>query len=315
MPAPMPAPAPAPAPAPMKVSTLPAGTRPATTMADCSRIQAPSVTAPQIEGADMQATSDVVASTDGTHSYAEFARLPGEFMYWVRASGQSVDLSTLGTAVHESNHAIDNALRFTCSTDGLARYFADDVVHVTGLLPGATTNYGIASETYPAALKTSRAARYDLYITQNGAVPGDDFSVMLDELNAYSGAANFEVKLLTNPSNAYLAVDGDLNLGGMVDFMLFTQSYLKAARLNHPASYSAIQSQAQTLSFLQFAWTRAEQILVAAYPVTTAAGSGGGQIVPVDALQAIYSAEFLAELDVLGITHKTAADFSSTYLH
>ena len=60
------------------------------------------------------------------------------------------------------------------------------------------------------------------------------------------------------------------------------------------------------------AWTRAERILVAMYPHSVAAG--GTQIVPTDVLAAVYSTEFLAELDALGITHKTAADWSTTYL-
>ncbi|MEP7295745.1 MAG: hypothetical protein ABI702_06105 [Burkholderiales bacterium] len=310
-PVPSPAPAPSPSPSPAPVATIPAGASPVVSSASCAGLQAVSVPAPAITAADMQSVSDVLTATDPQHGYAEFARLPAIFMWWVRTS-PSVNMDSISTAIHESNHVADlNLLSQACNTDGLARYYADSQAHVTGLSNSGTDNYSIVSETYPSALKAPRALRYDLYVTGSASSNGNRFNVLLDELNAYSGAANFEAKLLAS-SYSYLATPGDKNAGGMVDFMLFTQSYLKAARLNHPASYVAIQSSGQTLAYLQFAWTRAERILATMYPYSVSAG--GGQGVPVDVIAQIYSAPFLSELDALGIAHKTAADWSTTYL-
>ena len=188
-------------------------------------------------------------------------------------------------------------------------------MYTTGLKYLSTSNYSIVTETYPVALKTTRAFRYDQYITGSVPYPGNDFHMLLDELNAYAGGANFEVSLLSNPADAYLTVPGDINLGGMTDFMLFMQSYLQAARLNHPTAYAAIQSQAQTLAYMQFAWSRAERILAAGYQFTTTANANGPESVPIDVITAIYSPGFLAELDALGIMHKVAADYATTYLH
>lgn len=312
-PAPAPAPTPAaPPPALAAVATLPPGTSPPVGAADCANLQAATVSAPTVVGADMQAASDVLAVVDPAHGYSALARLPSTLIWWLRAAGSEVDEITLGAAVHETNHKIDFALRYACHTDGLARYFADGQTHFTGLAVGSTSNYSIVAEAYPAALKSPRALRFDLYVAGAAAANSNDFSVLLEELNAYAGGANFEVNLLSNSAYSYLSKSGDFNLGGMTDFMLFLQSYISSARLSHPASYASIQSSSQTLSFIQFAWTRAERILIAAYPYSTA--SGGTQVVPVDVIAQIYSAPFLSELDRLGITHKVAADWSTTYL-
>ena len=95
---------------------------------------------------------------------------------------------------------------------------------------------------------------------------------------------------------------GDNNVGGMVDFMAFMEFYLQSARMNHASTYAAIQAQPDTLAYMQFAWTRAEQILTAMYPYSTT--GGGTQIVPLDVLQVIYSPNAIQELDRLGIAHK-----------
>lgn len=312
-PAPTPAaPAPSPVPAPTAVATLPAGTVPALTAADCPSVLAATALTPTFVGADAKAAAAVLAAVDLVHGSSELSRLPAYFTWWLRTAGQAVDELSLGTAIHETNHKLDFALRYVCNSDGLARYFVDGQVHVTGLMTGTTSNYSISAESYPAALRAPRALRYDLYITGSASSNGNDFSVLLDELNAYSGGAAFEVGLLSNPTYSYLARSGDFNAGGAADFMLFLQAYLKSARLNHPTSYASIQSSGQTLAYVQFAWSRAERILSAMYPYSVA--GGGTQVVPVDVITQIYSATFLSELDLLGITHKTAADWSTTYL-
>ena len=163
-------------------------------------------------------------------------------------------------------------------------------------------------------MKSSRNLRYDGYITASKSSSGNDLSILLDELNAYTGGANLEVKLYSSPTYAYLTSRADADIGGMTDFMLFLQSYLKAARLNYPTSYAKLETQARTLAFMQFAWTRAEGVLAAAYPYSTAASAGNQAIVPLNVMRVIYSADFLQELDRLGITHKNPVDWTASYL-
>ena len=300
---------------PPLIATLPAGASPSVTSANCPLLTASAITAPAISGADMQATSDILQAVDPVHSYSEFARLPATFMWWLRSGGDRVDLLSLGAAVHETNHRIDSTLRNLCNSDGFARFYADGRVYVTDLRKSdKLANYSVVAESYPASLKATRAFRFDAYITGSATSSGNDFSILLDELNAYSGAANFETKLVASAAYSQLAVKADSDVGGMADFMLFLQAYLQSARLNYPSTYSTIQGQGQTKVFIQFSWSRAEAILAAAYPYSSAASAGNAIRVPVDVLKAVYSADFLQELDALGISHKTAADFGLTYL-
>ena len=306
---------PAPSAAPPKVATLPAGTSPSVSTANCPLLIATTTTAPTLSGADMLFVNDLLLAVDPAHGYAEFARLPGTFMWWLRSGSTSVDMLSLGAAVHETNHKIDSTLRNLCNTDGLARYFAEGQVYVTDISRNdKLANYSIAGETYPTSLKSSRGLRYDLYVTAAASSSGNDLSILLDELNAYTGGANLEVKLFSNPTYSTLTTRADADAGGMADFMLFLQAYLQAARLNHPATYTTLQAQVRTKAFIQFAWTRAERVLAAAYPYSTAASSNNAARIPVDVLRAVYSGEFLRELDLLGIVHKAPADWALTYL-
>jgi hypothetical protein len=53
-------------------------------------------------------------------------------------------------------------------------------------------------------------------------------------------------------------------------------------------------------------------VLIDAYPYSIDAG--GPLIVPTDVLATTYSADFLEELDRLGIPHRSRADFAATNL-
>ena len=297
---------------PIAVATLPAGASPSTSLADCTNVQSLTLPTPTFTDQDSKAASEILALVDPTQGAAELARVPASFMWWLRSAGATVNMTSISVAIHESNHQIDRLLSKVCSTDGLARFFVDGKVYTTGLKSGTTENYSLVQEAYPTALKTTRAGRFDVYITGSAAASGNGFSILLDELTAYTAGAKFEVNLLATPALKYAATAGDQNLGGMVDFMLYLQTYLQASRLNHPATYLTIQGQAQTLAFMQFVWTRAENILAAAYPFSNT--GGGNQVVPLDVVAQIYSPGFLSELDRLGIAHKTAADWSTTYL-
>jgi len=308
----------APAPGKSPVPTEAAGPGVTLTLTDCARVTGNPVPAPEISGADMQEVNDVLMSHDAAHSFDVFQRSPAEVMWWVRSSGRAVTLAALGTGVHETNHVLDFLLSGICNEDRYARYLLDGQVHVTGTRMGDTANRVIVDSTYPAALKVSRAARYSLYITETAGNSRNDFSSLLDEFNAYAGAAALEASVRSDPDMGYLYqanVMSDENIGGMVDFMLFMQHYLLAARTGTPQTYSAIQGQPDTLAFMQVLWTRAESLLARAYPYSTAATGKGGTIVPADVFAEIYSPQMLSELDALGITHKVAADWAGTYLH
>ena len=250
------------------------------------------------------------------HGLSEFYRLPDVFMFWVRSGSTNVDMWAVGKAIHETNHEIDFSLLSPCSADvsgrGYTKYFVNSIIHTTDLKYEQTDNFSIIQETFPAILRESRTFRYNLYLSTALANPvANDFRILLAELSAYSAGAQFEVSLLANKTYANMYLAGDNNAGGMVDFMAFLQYYLKSARLNHNSTYALLKSQPNTLAFIQFSWARAETILAAMYPYSVA--NSGNQTIPLDVLKDIYSPSALAELDAIGITHKTAADWQTTY--
>jgi hypothetical protein len=303
----------------------PAGTMPSLAVSDCPRLisQALAVSSLVLTDADTQQVSNILQAISPNHGYQIFARMPDIFMWWVRSQGRGINFQTLGTATHETNHTFDNAMRSICNTDQKARLSLGSVINQTDLINGngSTQPYIIANQTIPANLKLTAAySRYQTYILGSGAYPADDFAILLDEFNAYTDGAEFEINLLSNSQYSPLSpfiqanVQVDSNAGGMADFMMYTLAYLQAARLNYPVTYANIQAQPHTIAYIQSVWNTAEANLVALYPYTVISGTGG-MTVSKDALAAAYSASFINELDRLGITHSPITAWTNTYLH
>jgi hypothetical protein len=104
----------------------------------------------------------------------------------------------------------------------------------------------------PERLKTR--FRYSTYIEGSAGFNGNDFRVLLSELNAYTGAGGVEVAMLSrlDPRQyaAFLPRAGtilDSDVGGIADFQPYLLAYLRAARMDHPATWDTIRSQADTL--------------------------------------------------------------------
>jgi len=312
--APSPAPAPAPAPAPTASSVLSVSATTGTTLTagDCPRLasETDSIAALDLSNASVKTINDFLVSVDPNHAYKVFVRAPGDFVNWIANAGGTVDISTVGLATHETLHKVDSALR-ACAPVLTAKYQFFGTQLVTGLQPGTTSNYSIVDETIPAALKA--AARYSTYVGSASQSNGNDFSVLLDELAAYTGAGYTEVQMLAQDKAATTITSFDGNVGGMVNFMVYLQYYLQSARLNHTTQYNAIKNDAATVTAIQAIWSRAEQVLQSAYPYTR---SGTPKLVVDSAyFNAAYSSSLLAELDAIGVTtHRTAASWSGTYI-
>jgi hypothetical protein len=284
------------------------------TAADCPRLASDALSAAAVDLANptLRSINELLLAVDPDHGHKVFIRRPNDFANWViLASGGTnrLDIMSLGTAVHETNHMVDTALAACAPVNQhKLQFFGQQLV--TDLTPGSTPSYGIADTVMPAALKS--ANRYSVYITGLGLQPGNDFRVLLDELAAYVGAAHTELKY-ANTYDTSSTGSLDTNLGGMVNFMVYVQAYLQAARVNNNAQWITIRNSAVTKLALQAVWSRAEQVLTEAYPKTVAS-SNPRFVVDTAYLAQAYSAGFLAELDQLGITHGTAASFSGTYL-
>ncbi|MDP2369878.1 MAG: hypothetical protein Q8M25_16845 [Rhodoferax sp.] len=270
----------------------------------------------ELDGEDMVLVDQILKATSPDHGHVLFTHAPKEVMWWVRTMG-SISIQWLLTAIHETNHAVNSTL--TNCNAGEATYSFQGRIIKTEHKSGDTPRYAVLADALPPAFKSRQVgSRYPTYIERNGASPASSFAHLLEELVVYTGAAGVELSIVRSKDYKWLlpreidAFDG--NAGGMVDFMLYAVSYLKAVRISHPDAYARLQQQPNTLSVLQATWTAAEGTLRAIYDYTRLANLGGVLIVSRDALLTTYSDDFLAELDRLGIAHAPAGAWLTTYL-
>ena len=300
--------------------TEPAGLMPILNFSDCNELHnsiKENISRNSIRSGDGQIINNILSSTDNLHGSAIFRFMPEQVVWFTRISG-AISIQSLGTAIHESNHMIDALL--THCNDGFATYFYDGQVIATDHKFGDSPQYSVLAESLPSKFKVnSIGSRFHQYIQQNGSHAESDFSILLDELVAYTGAASFDISILRSKEYSSLVnrdITGlDVNPGGMVDFMIYTLSYLKAIRVSYPDAYARLQQQPKTLAFLQSIWSAAEATLVSAYDLTKDANTGGILIISRDAIGAAYSDEFLGELDRLRIKHASINSWRTSYLN
>jgi hypothetical protein len=285
---------------------------PPPTAEDCVRLtsQAQSQAALDLSNPMVKAVHDELQAVDPVHALRVFERMPGQFVNWVASMEGVLGVDTIGFATHETMHNLSFALG-SCSPRQTAQYLLLGSTIDTGLRFGDTANYSIVAETIAPGLKTH--FRYAEYIPAAAAASGNDLRILLDELAAYVGGAYTEQRYLASGRAGDDRRVLEYNLGGMVNFMVYLQNYLQAARLNHPATYAAIRNNPATLAAIQTLWREAESVLQSSYPLTLP-----GTTPRVDYSRAYFAAAYspglLAELDALGIMHASAASWSGTYL-
>lgn len=288
-------------------------------ISDCNELHKSikeNITKISIKSNETQVVNNILNSTRNHHSSTIFRFMPDQVMWFTRISG-AISIQSLGTAIHESNHIVDAAL--TYCNNGFATYLFEGHVIKTDHKFGDSLQYSIAADMLPPKLKTSSiGSRFHQYIELNGSHAKSDFSILLDELVAYTGAASLDISILRSTEYSWL-VDRkiawlDVNPGGMADFMIYTLAYLKALRINYPEAYLRLQQQPKTLALLQTIWTAAETTLMSAYDLTKNANSGGILIISRDAISEAYSDEFISELNRIGVSHASMNDWSSSYL-
>lgn len=308
-PAPVPSPPPPPPPAPVPPPTDGLVTAPHyLSLDDCGLLGA-EIPAPVLTGDTMKFLSQVLVAVDPSNGYSVFARNPLDFTHWVNEN-PLVNGWSVGYGVHETVHGINEILG-GCVNSQAKHYMLAGKVYATSLMRDQTANYSIADEALPANLKSG--ARYTTYIL-GSAKYANQFGILLDEFTAYTDGALTELGIASNGSYAYLATACDCNAGGLADFMSYFIAYLRAARLNHPETYQAIQSQPLTLGYMQTLWLKAEDVLAKSFPYSSSAKSGNPIIVGREPLAWAFDAAQLDELDRLGIKHGASTRWDSTYL-
>jgi hypothetical protein len=293
---------------------------PILTLSDCNELHKlikENSSLSSIKSGDAQVINNVLNSTGNHHGSTIFRFMPEQVTWWVRFAG-SISIQSLGTAIHESNHIVNAAL--THCNNGFSTYFFEGHVIKTDHKFGDSQKYSIAAETLPLKLKSnSIGSRFHIYIEENGSHAESDFSILLDELVAYTGSASLDISIFRSKEYSWLVNRKiawfDVNPGGMADFMIYTLSYLKALRISYPEEYLRLQQQPKTLALLQTIWSAAETTLVSAYDLTRNANKEGILIISRDAIAAAYSDEFIDELDRLGIKHASINSWHTSYLY
>lgn len=284
------------------ISVAPAGPKPRYDAGLCIEANRP-VIARQSSQLDEEAVRALITRTSSAQAQRLLSLVGDDVMWWVRMT-RRVDLLSLPQAFHEANHTLD--LRLSACNDNKATYVFEGKTYLTDLTRGTVPPFAIAAEKIPAKFKNRPLGRYFTYFEQTQPLPGNDFTTLLDELNAYVSAGQLEMKLISTPlypafkEMKYKSVDG--NIGGAADFMLYTLSYLKAVRERSPQAYKEIQSSPLFIAHLQRLWSASEHLLEDAAPYTTANG-GIFQIGP-DTLDTVYSSAYIDELDRLSVRHK-----------
>ncbi|MFZ6687144.1 hypothetical protein ACO0K0_05305 [Undibacterium sp. SXout11W] len=267
-----------------------------------------------LKKSDVSAVNQILSKYASKEIYLLFRLLPDEVMWWIRKD-QRLTLMSLVDAVHEAHHALDQVLSY-CN-DSNATFYFDGEARITELKRGGTENYSIISEGIPEkyGIGTPPNSNYYRYVNNNKLHVNNDFIILLDEFNAYTSTASLDISL--TPSELYKKFRSSGitsyggNLQGMSDFMLYTLCYLQVARMHYPDSYKKIKESPFLLAHIARVWKAAEQTLHDGYKHTV--NNGGIYVLQPDLIDTIYSPQFLAELDHLGIAHGNRVDWLNTY--
>jgi hypothetical protein len=277
------------------------------TTADCPRFtnEAAAVAALDLSNVTIRTVNEYLLAVDADHAHKVFVRRPYDFVNWIAAAGGTVNLLSLGVATHETLHMTDLMVLRECTFPGYRVLFHGNIFE-TGLQVAETASIKIVDGAIDAVLKSE--PRFQVYITN--AATGNDLSVLLDEFAAYTGAAHTEYRTLSLGRAGSVTGPYDANLGGAVNFMVFLETYLQAARVANPVTYNRIRNSAPVKSAIQAIWTAAEQALRDSHPYV----KSGSLKINNAYLAAAYSDTLLSELDAIGISHATAASWRGTYL-
>lgn len=178
-------------------------------------------------------------SPDGYAIYAAMRR-KADFVRWIMCDDVQLSLTT---AVHESVHLL------THEKDGYP-LIEGGVLHRPKELVRYYAPKGIAGrfDAGDMFVKT--------YLGRGAASSADDFTYLLDELNAYSHDLHSAVKLAPLHKGDGQAAHRD----GLSALMAFVMRYVGMAQAQHPATWQGLQ-QPEAKQVVQKLWTQAETVL------------------------------------------------------
>lgn len=214
----------------------------------------PAVAAPRTE-CQPQAIRDLQRLSPQGHAiYAAMADKK-QFLFFLTCDNVQLGLAT---AVHESVHMLTEQ--------------KDAYPLIAG---GSVKRIHNATRFYPPREIAGKFDQGDMYVQtylrRGAASSSDDFTYLLDELNAYSHDLNSAIKL----TSLHRASGGQVDhRAGLAALMSFTMAYADAAQ-QKPATWQGLQ-RPEVKHLVQSLWTQAETVLVSSLGIQ---GIGGEKYV------------------------------------
>ena len=150
--------------------------------------------------------------------------------WWLRLQGSKSFIS-IAIAVHEANHWMKQ--KWTACFNGANAYHLNGNIFKTQLRQGESRHISIVMNSLSAEYKNKTPFRLKNYIIDSREIQGNQFTVLLDELVAYTGAAQVELALIQK-SAAYFDEQKitrfDVNLGGSTEMWVFSLAYLASLK-------------------------------------------------------------------------------------
>lgn len=188
--------------------------------------------------------------------------VPDDFAWWVHTLGPVSALS-LGAAVHESSHMLDQFLRI-CG-DGTARFMIGREVFITNMALGQTPRIAeFILREYPEELSLLTPVRRNAYVIR--AAPGNDLIILLGEVAAYLAEAHAEIaiyqRVLAGDSlfPAFIT-QRNAGLSGLIDILILLKVYLRQLDSKAELTMKNITQRGDLVCFIAAAHASAKRLV------------------------------------------------------
>jgi len=174
--------------------------------------------------------------------------------WWLRSQNE-ISHVTIAVATHETTHWIKKKL--TACSGGAQTYYFNGKIWATNLRQGETRHISIALRTLPTRYINKQTRRLERYLLLSQRTPGNQFTVLLDELLAYIGSAQTELALVEAQRSDLVASGIKIfegNISGSTELLLFTLAYLTSLEEASPYEHEVLISTPGVLPLLRNAW-------------------------------------------------------------
>lgn len=188
--------------------------------------------------------------------------VPDEFAWWIHFMGPVSALS-LGAAVHESSHALDQYL-VICG-NRTARFRIGSKTFSTDLLPNQTPGVAhLLLESNPPELSLLTPIRREAYVIR--AATGNDLVTLLSEVSAYLADAHTEVALYERALSGHAlfpnsTTSRNAGFSGLIDMLVLLKVYLRQLEMSPDSNLAKISQKSEIACLIAMAHSSAKSLV------------------------------------------------------